>query len=86
MNDLSNDLRIIATETGRLDNADRAKIIEAAQYVEETQRALVQAQRELIEANAHRRAATERLLEISPPTWTMSSGWCSLTVNPGVAS
>lgn len=82
MNDLSNDLRIIATESGRLDSADRAKIIEAAQYVEETQHALVRAHRELVEANAQRVAATERLLELRPPlAWSISSGWLLVTGN-----
>lgn len=80
MSDLSDDLRIIATET-RLDHADRARLIEAAEYFEETQRALVQAQRELIEANARRVAETERLLELKPPSYSMSSGWIALTPN-----
>ena len=79
MDDLSNDLRIIASERSRLDHADRAKIIEAANYFEETQRALVLAQRELIEANAHRQAVSERLLALKPPSWSMSSGWLSVT-------
>jgi hypothetical protein len=75
------ELRIIATET-RLTRDDRAKIVEAANYFEETQRALLQAQRELIEANARRVAATERLLElILPRSWSMSSGWITLQVN-----
>lgn len=78
--DLANDLRIIATETGRLDSADRAKIIEAAHYFEATQAALVQAQRELIEANARRQAMSDRLLELNPPSWSMSSGWISCNV------
>lgn len=78
MTDLSDELRIIATET-RLTGADRAKIIEAAEYFEETQRALVLAHRELIEANAKRVAATERLLELRPPSFEMSSGWIKLT-------
>lgn len=73
-------LRIIATET-RLSREDRATIVQAAEYFEETQRALVQAQRELIEANAMRVAATERLLELRPPlSWSMSSGWIMLQV------
>lgn len=77
--EFSNDLRIIATEPGRLSRDDRATIIQAAEYFEETQRALVQAQRELIEANAMRVAATERLLELRPPlSWAMSSGWLKL--------
>ena len=75
MSDLSDELRIIATESGRLSGADRAVIIQAAEYLEETQRVLVQAQRELIEANARRMAATERLLELNPPSWSISSGW-----------
>jgi hypothetical protein len=78
--DLANDLRIIATETGRLDSADRAKIIEAAHYFEETQAALAQAQRELIEANARRLAMSERLFELKPPSWSMSSGWIKCRV------
>lgn len=86
MNDLSDDLRIIATET-RLDRADRAKIIEAAEWVELAQQAIAQAQRELIEANARRVAATERLMELQPPlNWTVSSGWMPLTANPTVKS
>jgi hypothetical protein len=80
MIDLSEELRIIATET-RLTRDDRAKIVEAAAYFEETQAALVQAQRELIEANAKRVAATERLLELRPPSWSMTSGWMTLQVN-----
>lgn len=81
MIDISEELRIIATET-RLTRDDRAKIIEAAEYFEATQRALVQAQAELIEANGRRVAATERLLELSPPgSWSMSSGWMVLQVN-----
>lgn len=74
MIDLSETLRIIATET-RLSREDRATIVQAADYFEETQRALVQAQAELIEANARRIAATERLIELKPPAWSMSSGW-----------
>lgn len=81
MIDLADELRIIATET-RLTRDDRAKIVEAADYFETTQRALVAAQRELIEANARRVAATERLIELSPrPSWSMSSGWITLQVN-----
>lgn len=74
------ELRIIATEQ-RLSRDDRAKIIEAAEYFEVTPRLLVQAQRELIEANARRIAATERLMELSRPSWSMSSGWMVLQAN-----
>lgn len=73
-NNLAEDLRIIATEK-RLTAADRAKIIQAAEYFEQTQVALTQAYRELSEVTAQRIAATERLLELRPPSWQISSGW-----------
>lgn len=64
--DLPETLRIIATET-RLSAGDRAMIIQTAIHVEELQRTLTETQRELIEANGRRVAATERLLELQPP-------------------
>jgi hypothetical protein len=77
MTDLSDELRIIATET-RLSAADRARIVEAADSIEQSQRALTNLYQEFLEANARRVAATERLLELRPPSWSMSSGWVRL--------
>lgn len=89
MTDLPDELRIIARDGGRLDMADRARISEAADEVEATQRELVRTNLAPIESNAQRIALNEKLLEtlrrrdsqkVQP--FTMSSGWLTLTVNP----
>lgn len=74
MIDLSDELRIIATET-RLASADRARIVEAAEQFEQMQSALISTNQALIECNAQRVAATERLMELKPRPWSISSGW-----------
>lgn len=81
MTDLSEHLRIIARDGGRLDQADRARIAEAAEQFEQMQSALIATNQALIECNAHRLAATERLLELQPrPLFEMSSGWIPVKV------
>lgn len=79
--DLFDELRIIAADGGRLDSAARARIAEAADTFEQMQFALIATNQALIEANAQRLAATERLMEMQPkPLFEMSSGWIAVTV------
>lgn len=63
MTDLVDELRIIARDGGRLSTDDRAKIAEAAEEFERTQRDLFSARAQLIEANARRIALTEQIIE-----------------------
>lgn len=81
IDELYNELRIIAGEP-RLSTADRAKIIEGANQLEQMQRLLIKAQRELIESNQHRLALHERVMALNPPSWSMGSGWVTLQRGP----
>lgn len=77
-------LRIIARDGGHLNSAVRAELAEIANEFERTQRALIETQAQLIEANAHRIAMNEALLvrkraEVNAKPMSMSSGWMRLT-------
>ena len=61
--DLFDELRIIAKDGGRLSTDDRAKIAQAADDYEAMARALIATQAALIEANNHRIAMQESMLE-----------------------
>lgn len=83
MEDLPNELRIIATETGRLSPADRATIARGANYLEVKINHANMLNAQLLEANAHRVALTDQLTaerrkHAGAPAslpWSMSTGW-----------
>jgi hypothetical protein len=83
MTDLTDDLRIIATETGRLSIADRAMIARAANDLEMAIHHAISLNAQLIEANGHRIALSDQLIaerrKAAPAQdalpWSMSTGW-----------
>lgn len=82
MSDIFDELRIIARDGGRLDIADRAKIAEAADQLEQALFANVQLYQAMLDANAQKAAVAERLVEVSrklpqpqEPAWSYGSGW-----------
>lgn len=84
MTDLATELRIIATEAGRLDPGDRAKIAEMVEHFEWLQDELTRTRAALFEETARRIAASERLTQLQPKPalpMSMSSGWLSFTPN-----
>lgn len=83
MTDSADELRIIATETGRLSASDRAAIARAANDLEEAINRAISLDARLLEANAHRVALTDQLAaergkiaqaEPAQP-WSMGTGW-----------
>jgi hypothetical protein len=82
MTDLADELRIIATETGRLSVSDRATIAQAANDLEYMIRHSNMLNSQLLEANAHRVALTDQLAaerrKAAAPAqlpWSMGTGW-----------
>lgn len=89
MTETADILRIIASERARLDAADRAAIIRAAEELEWAIRSTLDADRALIEANAHNAALNDQLRDLRkklplPPVddlpWSMSTGWINCEV------
>jgi hypothetical protein len=85
--EISDYLRIIARDGGRLDIADRAAIALAADELEQAWRATIEVQRALIAANEHRIALNDQLREtraklpavpVDELPWQMQSGWYRL--------
>jgi hypothetical protein len=85
MTDTADELRIIATETGRLSVADRATIASAANDLEAAINRAIELDAKLLEANAHRVALADQLTAERSKTakaaapvglsWSMSTGW-----------
>lgn len=83
MIDVADELRIIATEIGRLSAADRATIARGANDLEAALNRAIVLDTQLLEANAHRVALTDQLnaeRRKSAGTavallWTMTTGW-----------
>ena len=89
MTDLSDDLRIIATETGRLSVSDRATIAQAANDLEFMIHHANLLNAQLLEANAHRVALQDQLTAerrkgtaAAPAglSWSMTTGWVRVEV------
>ena len=89
MTDLADELRIIATETGRLSVSDRATIARAADDLEAAINRAIMLDRELLEANAHRVALQDQLTAerrkaviagSAAPSWSMTTGWVRVEV------
>ena len=89
MTDLPDELRIIATESGRLSTADRAAIARAANDLEAAVNRAIMLNRELLEANAHRVALQDQLtgerrkaaaMAPAGPSWSMTTGWVRVEV------
>jgi hypothetical protein len=91
MTELSEELRIIATETGRLSAVDRATIARAANDLEAAINRSISLDRQLLEANAHKVALTDQLADErrkaagavpAPLPWSMRTGWIRVDVLP----
>lgn len=81
MSDTFEQLRIIASDGGRLDTADRVLIAHAADELENVCRLLLVMQAELIESQQRRLALNERLIELqrlapfTPAMWATRIEW-----------
>jgi hypothetical protein len=85
MIETADELRIIATETGRLSATDRATIARAANDLETAINRAISLDRQLLEANAHRVALNDQLIAerrkatavdgASSLPWSMGTGW-----------
>lgn len=87
MTDLPTELRIIARDGGRLSQADRAAIAQAAEEFETTMHRAMACEAALIEANAHRLALTEQIAHLRKAQalpdlqpWSYSTGWIAVQV------